>query len=151
VSMVSLDDRNFSDLSVFTGMKLTSLSLGGCGNVKDLKPLEGMQLRTLNLSFTGVSDLSPLAGMPLVELNLEGCSRISDFTPLKDCVSLEKLLLPRQARDIGFLRKMPGLKFLSYKGLSQPVKEFWAEFDKRKGGPEPVPPGKRQPPAPPAR
>lgn len=147
VSMVSLDDRNFSDLSVFTGMKLTSLSLGGCGNVKDLKPLEGMQLRTLNLSFTGVSDLSSLAGMPLVELNLEGCSRISDFTPLKECPSLEKLLLPRQARDIGFLRKMPALKFLSYKGLSQPVKEFWAEFDKRKGGPEPVPPGKRQPPS----
>ena len=27
---------------------------------------------------------------------------------------------------------MPKLKFLSFKGLSEPVKEFWADYDKRR-------------------
>jgi uncharacterized small protein (DUF1192 family) len=100
--------------------------------VTDLSPLRDMQLKVLNLSQTGVSDLSPLAGMPLVDLNLDGCTKITDLRPLKDFQKLEKLVLPRNAKKIEFLRGHPTLKFLSVKGISEPVAEFWAEHDKRR-------------------
>jgi serine/threonine protein kinase/tetratricopeptide (TPR) repeat protein len=133
VSVIYLDDPNFSDLSVFQGMKLRELWLSGCFRVADLTPLRDMQLKVLNLNRTGISDLTPLAGMPLVDLSLDGCSKITDFKPLKDCASLEKLVLPRNAKGIEFLRKPPSkLKSLSTKGLNEPVAEFWADWDKRR-------------------
>ncbi len=148
VSVVFLDDPSFSDLSIFQGMKLRHLSLAGCASVKDLSPLRDMQIQVLNLNRTSVSDLAPLAGMPLVELSLDFCTKITDFTPLKECRSLEKLLLPRNARNIEFLRTHPKLKFLSYKGFSEPVREFWSDYDK-KHGEKGKPPEK--PPAPPKK
>jgi serine/threonine protein kinase len=147
VSSVSLDDPGFSDLSVFAGMKLKALHLAGCSSLKDLTPLAGMQLEVLNLSRTGVSDLTPLAGLPLVELSLDGCGRVSDLSPLQECRSLKKLLLPRQAREIGFLRNMPKLEYLSFKGLDQPVQDFWAEYDSKRGGAAPIGKKKPRPPA----
>jgi hypothetical protein len=149
-------------------MRLRVVSLSGCTGVHDLTPLQGMPLQTLNLSRTTVDDISVVAGMPLEELNLEGCSRITDFSPLKDCPTLQKLLLPRQAKNIEFLRGRPNLKFISYKNLTQPAAEFWAERDEKKGGPSrmegapgvppkprppkkpPVPPSAEAPVAPPA-
>ena len=148
VSGVVIDAPDFSDLSIFSGMKLRSLSLGGCLSVADLSPLRGMKLQVLHLSRTGVVDLSPLAGMPLVELNLEGCTGIADFTPLKDCLALEKLLLPRNARAVGFLRALPKLKFVGYKGFTQPAGVFWAEFENRKGAAKFNPPENPLPPPP---
>ena len=145
VSTVFLDDPNFSDLSLFEGMKLRELWLAGCVHVADLSPLHDMQLKVLNLSRTAVSDLSPLAGMPLVELNLDACMKITDFKPLLACASLEKLVLPRNAKDIEFLRKHPKLKSLSYKVTNEPVAEFWADFDRKHEGkpkqakPQPIP------------
>jgi serine/threonine protein kinase/tetratricopeptide (TPR) repeat protein len=132
VSVLFLDDPNFSDLSLFKGMKLHELWLAGCAHVTDLTPLRDMQLKVLNLNRTGVSDLSPLAGMPLVDLSLDGCAKIADLKPLKDCLSLEKLFLPRNAKNIEFLRSHPKLKFISSKGLNEPVAEFWADYDKRR-------------------
>ena len=155
VTTVLLDDPRFADLSVLSGMKLRSLTLLGCASVADLSPLQGMKIEVLNLGRTGVADLSPLAGMPLVELNLEGCTKIADFTPLKDCRDLERLLLPRHAKAIAFLRDMPKLKFLGFKGLTQPASGFWADFENKKGAakfnpPEkPLPPGPLAPPKPP--
>jgi hypothetical protein len=146
ISGVSLDDPGLSDLSLLGGLNLRSLSLAGCVKVTDLTPLRGMQLKTLDLSRTGVTDLKPLIGMPLEELTLEGCTGIGDFTPLSECTSLEKLILPRGARQIDLLREHPKLKYLSFKGLSEPVAEFWADFDKKRSerGPMPrVPPPKR--------
>ena len=148
VSGVVIDAPDFSDLSIFSGMKLRSLSLSGCLSVADLSPLRGMKLQVLHLSRTGVVDLSPLAGMPLVELNLEGCTGIADFTPLKDCLALEKLLLPRNARAVGFLRALPKLKFVGYKGFTQPAGIFWAEFENRKGAAKFNPPENPLPPPP---
>ncbi len=132
VSVIFLDDPNFSDLSLFQGMKIRELWLAGCAHVTDLSPLRDMQLKVLNLNRTGVSDLSSLAGMPLVELNLDACTKITDFKPLMACTSLEKLVLPRNSKNIDFLRKHPKLKFLSAKGLlNEPVAEFWADLDKK--------------------
>ena len=132
VSMIYLDNPNFSDLSLFEGLKLRELSLAGCSSVTDLTPLHDMQLQVLNLNRTGVSDLAPLAGMPLVELSLDGCTKIADFSPIKNCLLLEKLHLPKNARNIEFLRSHPRLKFLSFKGLNEPVEEFWADLEKHR-------------------
>lgn len=147
VSVVFLDDPNFSDLSLFHGMKLRELWLAGCTRVTDLAPLRDLPLKILNLNRTGISDLSPLTGMPLVDLSLDGCMKITDFRPLKDCRSLEKLVLPRNVKNIEFLRSHPTLKFLSSRGLSEPIKEFWADYDKRRAdkGKPPKPPEKPAP------
>jgi serine/threonine protein kinase len=151
ISIVHLDDPNFSDLSVLSGLKLKGLALNGCANVTDLTPLAGMQLETLNLNRTGVKDLTPLGGMPLTELSLDGCSKLQDFSPLKSCRKLEKLLLPRHAKGIEFLRDMPQLKFISFKGLNQPAKEFWAEYDRKRPGPDSGPPRPLPPRSPPKK
>ena len=132
VSAIFLDGAPLSDLSIFEGMKLREISLSNCIHVTDLAPLHDLQLKVLNLSRTGVSDLSPLAGTPLVELNLDGCLKLTDLRPLMNCRALEKLVLPRALRSIEFLRAHPKLKFLSRKGLSEPVAEFWVDFDKRR-------------------
>ena len=147
VSVIFLDDPNFSDLSLFNGIKLRELWLSGCAHVADLVPLHDMQLKVLNLNRTAVSDLSPLVGMPLVDLSLDGCTKINDFKPLKDCLLLEKLVLPRNAKNIEFLRSHPKLKFLSNKGLSEPVAEFWTDYDKRRAdkGKPPEKPEKESP------
>jgi hypothetical protein len=44
------------------------------------------------------------------------------------------------------------LKFISAKGLNEPVKDFWADYDKRRGDKgKPLPPAeKNKPPAPPS-
>ena len=132
VSVVFLDDPNFSDLSIFQGMKLRELWLAGCTRVTDLSPLRGIQLKILNLNRTGITDISPLTGMPLVDLSLDGCTKIADLRPLKECRSLEKLVLPRNVKNIEFLRGHPTLKFLSSRGLSEPIKEFWTDYDRRR-------------------
>ncbi len=132
VSVIFLDDPNFSDLAIFKEMKLRELWLAGCAHISDLSPLREMQLKILNLNRTGVSDLSPLTRLPLVDLSLDGCTKITDFRPLQDCLSLEKLVLPRNARNIDFLRKHSKLKMLSSKGLSEPVAEFWADYDRHR-------------------
>ena len=104
VSVIFLDDPNLSDLSIFKGLKLRELWLAGCVHVGDLSPLHEMQLKVLNLNRTDVSDLSPLAGMPIVDLSLDGCTKITNFKPLMECRSLEKLVLPHNAKKIDFLR-----------------------------------------------
>ena len=152
VSVLYLDDRGFTDLSIFQGMELREISLAGCTTLSDLAPLTGMPLRVVSLRGTAVSDITPLTKLPLVELDLDGCTKLTDLKPLADCRTLEKLLLPRGAKNIEFLRGHPTLKFISARGLSEPVKDFWADYDKRRGDKgKPLPPAeKNNPPAPPS-
>ena len=149
MSVIQLEDRTFSDLAIFRGMKLHELGLSGCTNVSDLSPLADMPLKVLNLRGTGVSDLSPLTKMPLVELDLDGCVKLTNLQPLKDCRTLERLLLPRNAKNIEFLRHHPTLKYLSARGLSEPVAQFWADYDKRRAGKGKQPGDSVMPPIPP--
>ena len=152
VSVLYLDDRGFTDLAIFQGMELREISLAGCTTLSDLAPLTGMPLRVVSLRGTAVSDITPLTKLPLVELDLDGCTKLTDLKPLADCRTLEKLLLPRGAKNIEFLRGHPTLKFISARGLSEPVKDFWADYDKRRGDKgKPLPPAeKNNPPAPPS-
>jgi hypothetical protein len=73
------------DLTPLTGMKLTTLNLKNCNQIKDLTPLKGTPLTTLSLDGCGqVKDLTPLQGMKLTTLDLSGCGQIKDLTPLKN-------------------------------------------------------------------
>ncbi len=126
------EQREFA-VEVVQKLQLRSLSVAGCKSVADLSPLAGMTgLTKLNLARTAVKDLSPLANLPLVELILDDCPKITDVKILANCTSLEVLVLPKQVRDIEFLRNHPKLKFLSYHNAGQPKTEFWKEFDAKK-------------------
>jgi len=65
------------------------LDLSHAGNVKDLKPLAGMPLATLDLTCPltatpyELSDISPLKGMPLVALSLSNAVHVRDVSPLE--------------------------------------------------------------------
>ncbi len=131
ISAMTLDGVLLSDLTPLRGWKLTSLSLKNCRAITDITPLREMQLQRLNLSGTSVRDLAALGGMPLVELSVFDCARLTDLRPLLACTKLESLLLPTQARDIAYLREHKTLKFLSTKSLTQPVADYWKEYDAR--------------------
>ena len=141
LEVLRLSNTRVRDLGPLKDSKIEQLHLGGCRGVKDLAPLRGLPLQTLALNGTGISDLTPLTQSPLRELNLEGCAALTDLRPLLAITTLEGLVIPGQCRDLDFLRNHPGLKRLSYKKLTQPAGEFWAEYDTNRGGgkPKPVP------------
>jgi serine/threonine protein kinase/Leucine-rich repeat (LRR) protein len=58
------------------------LVLRGGSQIRDLNPLAGMPLGTLDCRLTGVTDLSPLRGMKLTALKIDGC-KIRDLSPLE--------------------------------------------------------------------
>lgn len=93
--LVSLDatGTEFKDLTILRGMKLTTLQLRGCRQVRDLRPLAGMPLADLTLDGTSMDDLAPLAGMPLNTLHLAGCEKLEDLRPLTDLRQLGALYI----------------------------------------------------------
>src|SRR5438552_2698723 len=95
-------------------MKLTSLTLQHA-KVRDLSPLKGMPLTSLNLTACGqVSDLSPLKGMPLTTLNLWGCS-VRDLTPLQGMSLTEIWFAPKLiGKGLDVLRQMNSLKIIHF-------------------------------------
>lgn len=130
-----LSGTRVTDLKPLSRSKIEQLYLSGCRSLRDLTPLGGMPLEKLDLSRTEVFDLTALVRSPLRELNLEGCTDLVDLEPLLQIASLEAVIIPAQCKKVDFLREHPGLKRLSYKRMTQPVYEFWAEYDaKKKGG-----------------
>lgn len=127
---IRLRNSEVSDLSPLVSLPLENLVLSGCRQVRDLTPLTGAPLQQLDLSRTGVSDLRSLVKSPIRELNLEGCTDLIDLTPLAEMPQLEALIIPRQCKDIEFLRNLPNLRRLSYKKLTEPAYEFWDKFDR---------------------
>jgi serine/threonine protein kinase len=90
-----------------------SLHLRGCEQVTDLKPLKGMPLTTLNITYNGViEDLTPLQGMNLKSLWIGRCPRIRDLRPLQG-MELDFLDLAQcNGLDLSQLHGMK-IKFLS--------------------------------------
>lgn len=129
INSLTLDNEPLADLSMLEGLELHVLSLKGCRGITSLAPIAGMKLQRLNIAGTSVRDLSPVAGMPLVELSCADCTKLTDVRPLQKCLQLEVLLLPPGAKDVAFLRNMKSLRVVSYKNLTQPVAEFWKEYD----------------------
>jgi Leucine-rich repeat (LRR) protein len=85
--------------------KLQKLDLFGCNQVKDLKPLRGLPLVSLNLAYCNQLDtVAPLSEMPLTSLNLFSCSRLRDLTPLADMPLTSLDLGGTQVADLSALR-----------------------------------------------
>ncbi|RBP39110.1 serine/threonine protein kinase [Roseimicrobium gellanilyticum] len=123
-----------TDLSPLQGMPLTQLWLSG-SPATDFSPLRGMRLECLTVHGSQFSDLSLLEGMPLKMLALAKCKNVTDVAPLLNFPALEVLSIPRDARNIELLRKLPNLKRLAYDGGSKnfiadkTTAEFWKEYD----------------------
>jgi serine/threonine protein kinase len=124
-----LRNSNINDLQSLTGLPLENLVISGCHNVNDLTPLANAPLQQLDVSRTAIHDLGPLLKSPIRELNLEGCADLYDLTPLAEMDHLEAVIIPRQCKDIEFLRNHPTLRRISYKKLTEPAPEFWNAFD----------------------
>ncbi len=97
------------ELTPLAGMKLTTLNLGNCNRLTDLTPLEGMPLKGLFLrNCSWVQDFAPLQGMPLTALDLHGCGQFEDLALLEG-MKLTALNLTgcTQIKDLAPLKGMP--------------------------------------------
>jgi tetratricopeptide (TPR) repeat protein len=111
------------DLRPLQGMPLRFLEVQDGSRITDISPLAGMPLETLILYAPNVGDLRVLKGMPLKVLAL-GCA-VPDLTPLASCTQLEDLRLPIENTDIESLRKLPKLERINGKQWTL----FWKEHD----------------------
>ena len=153
---LSFEDQPLSDLSFLKGAAISELWLNKCkvtsleaikdlplkvlglhaNPVADLTPLRKMALKELSIEKTNVSDLTPLQALPLSKLYAYECERLVDVYPLANIPTLEKLILPTGAKNIGSLRALPNLKWISFNMSSQypylpdsTREQFWKEFD----------------------
>lgn len=140
ISRLGLGNTAITELSPLRGMLLTYLLLYNT-EVTDLSPLAGMPLENLSISGTEVTDISVLRGMPLTKLRMHYCKKLTDLSPLADAKDLAQITLPRNAKDIVFLRdpdKFPKLRRISFvenQATREPDKtaeQFWQEYDARK-------------------
>ncbi|HTV39991.1 MAG TPA: protein kinase [Candidatus Sulfotelmatobacter sp.] len=134
ISGLWLENTPVSDLGPLHGMPLTFLEIGKT-RVTDLSPLAGMKLQNLQMSRTAVADLGPLHGMPLRNLSVMDCTNISDLGPLQGMTTLQRVILPPNAKNFEFLRDDTNLERISFKyqsgkGPAQTAGEFWADQDK---------------------
>ena len=129
-----LSNTPVADLSPLAVTPLVELVLSNCRNVEDLRPLAEVPLQVLDLSRTAVRDLSPLVNTPVRELILENCASLTDLRPLLAMKQLEAVVIPSHCEDVEFLRLHPTLRRISYKRITQPAEQFWAEFATRNGG-----------------
>ena len=81
-----------------------------------------------------------LANMPLTRLDLGQCKNLQDISILQTCTNLEELILPPNAKNIEFLKKMPKLRGLSYEFIGSVhrwrpkynTKTFWENYTQEK-------------------
>jgi serine/threonine protein kinase/Leucine-rich repeat (LRR) protein len=135
---LSLNGLTIASLEPLRGMPLKFLFLRQT-NVTDLNPLRGMKLESLNLGHTRAADLEPLRGMPLKHLKLHDRPVPTDLSILAELRELTELTLPREAKDIDFLRAFPKLARIGFAedpsaGLrpDRTAAEFWREYDAQK-------------------
>ena len=117
---------SLKDLSPLKGMRLVSLNMSGTG-VSDLTPLKGMELEYLWAMDTAVSDLATLRGMPLTHLDLHGTQGVTSIGMLEG-MPLEYLNLTElKVADLSALRGMTTLRRLVLAGT--PVADLAAVKD----------------------
>jgi hypothetical protein len=130
-----VSDNHVTDLSPLREMPLKMLDLARNLTLKNLTPLKGVPLESLNCSHTSVADLSPLKGMKLTELTCDQ-TLVSDLTPVRG-MPLKRLTVPyTRVSDLSPLRGMPlqclRLKEAPVTDLSplkgMPLKELLIDF-----------------------
>jgi hypothetical protein len=73
--------------------------------------------------------------MPLRQLYMTNCTRITDLSPLENMTTLERVILPPNAKSFEFLRAFPKLTRLSFefdpvtKGADRSPAEFWKQYE----------------------
>ena len=121
-----------ADLEPLRGKPLESLKVAGCG-VRDLSPLSGMRLTTLHIGGGNppVADLSPLRGMDsLRELNIAQTA-VRDLSPLRG-MALERLWVPvSDAAGAEVVRSLPNLRLLNGRPAAEAMTELDARFPRR--------------------
>ncbi len=92
--------------------------------VKDLRPLKGMKLTSLEAAgCRELADLGPLAGMPLKSVDLRDTA-VADVSPLASCEDLESVAFPAGAAGAESLNKLAKLKTIN----GQPAVENWPQW-----------------------
>jgi tetratricopeptide (TPR) repeat protein len=129
LEILRMGGTRVENLNQLVDFPLEQLNMAGCREIKDLTALAGLPLQKVDLSRTGIRDLKPLVQSPIRELDLEGCVELQDLKPLMAMKTLETVRIPTQCLDIAYLRSHPSIKRLSYRKMTQPVEEFWAEWD----------------------
>ncbi len=104
-SAVSINDKQFADLTALRGARIEQLDLKHT-QVADLTPLQGLPLRTIELEGTRIDDLTPLAGMPLEGVWVSE-TKITDLTPLHGMHLRSLDLRDTRVADLSSLRGMP--------------------------------------------
>lgn len=99
------------DLSPLKGYPLAVYGFDFAGTgVRDIAPLQGLQLTALNIMRTEVADLKPLRGMNLKELYVGGTGLampVNDITPLSNMPLTVLHLCNTQVSSIAVLSGMP--------------------------------------------
>lgn len=111
-SFIQLLECELKDISPLNGLSLTTLQIVN-SPISDISSLKGMPLQTLFLDNTQVDDISPLKEMPLEGLYL-GSTLVSDLTPLKGMITLKYLVLEncKEVKDLKPLLECPNLESL---------------------------------------
>jgi photosystem II stability/assembly factor-like uncharacterized protein len=90
-------------------------------------------LGTYGRGFYILDDITPLRGQPLSFIRMQR-SKVTDVAPLAECVLLEEIILPENARNVELLRRLPRLRRIATTGTpdyhpTQSAEEFWKAFD----------------------
>ncbi len=107
----SVELPTLKDLSPLQGMFLTSLNIGS-SKVSDLSPLTGMPLAILYFNNTEVSDLSPLKGMPITSFSCT-TTKVSDLSPLRGMPLTAMHCVYTKVTDVSPLRECQQLTSLN--------------------------------------
>jgi hypothetical protein len=128
--------KGINDLKPLEGMPLKYLELGGCGGVNNLTPLKDLPLTHLTIANCGqVRDLTPLTGLQLIRLRMDN-SGVKDLTPLQGMNLTEVYLTPKNiTKGMDVLRQMSTLRTIGTspdqaKNKFKP-QEFWRKYDLR--------------------
>ncbi|MCY3020379.1 MAG: SUMF1/EgtB/PvdO family nonheme iron enzyme, partial [Planctomycetota bacterium] len=97
--------KPLADLRPLNGLMLRALDIRGT-KVHDLVPLKEMPLRFLYMTQTPVSDLSPLANMPLTELSVDVTS-VTDLSPIRKLRLTALFMAHTKISDLEPVRGMP--------------------------------------------
>ncbi len=128
--------RPNSDTIRYFGPGRLTVALQGA-KLRTLDPLRGHPVAQLELSSSDITDISAVRDLPLERLYL-GNGKVTDIRPLADCQALEMIELSPGVKDLEPLRKLPKLKYISYRWddknrrPAQTTEEFWKEMDARK-------------------
>ena len=109
---ITSDSLSLDDIKNITS--IDALDVSNNKYLRSIDPLgELSNLKTLNLSGSGITDLTPIRNLTeLVELDVSG-TQVSDLTPLKYSDKLQRLMATNTiVDDISVLEKMPNLRSL---------------------------------------